>query len=69
MGVPRYVVQHLRGAMADYQTGHMSGAERRPEVIRRRREIGMEILAHDWIGEIRFPVFCRKNQVKKNARQ
>jgi NAD(P)H dehydrogenase (quinone) len=27
MGVPPYVVQHFRGAMADYQTGHMSGAD------------------------------------------
>jgi uncharacterized protein YbjT (DUF2867 family) len=27
MGVPPYVVQHLRGAMVDYQNGHMSGAD------------------------------------------
>ena len=27
MGIPLYVVEHLRGAMADYQTGHMSRAD------------------------------------------
>lgn len=27
MGVPPYVVQHLGGAMVDYQNGHMSGAD------------------------------------------
>jgi NAD(P)H dehydrogenase (quinone) len=31
MGVPPYFVQHLRGAMADYQTGHMSGADNNVE--------------------------------------
>jgi NAD(P)H dehydrogenase (quinone) len=33
MGVPPYVVQHLRGAMADYQTGHMSGADNNVEKL------------------------------------
>jgi len=27
MGVPPYVAEHIRGAMADYQKGHMSGAD------------------------------------------
>ena len=27
MGVPPYVVQHLGGAMADYQNGHMAGSD------------------------------------------
>ncbi|MGW4674632.1 NmrA family NAD(P)-binding protein [Streptomyces sp. NPDC004324] len=27
MGVPPYIVQHLGGAMVDYQNGHMSGAD------------------------------------------
>jgi len=27
IGVPPYVVQHLSGAMVDYQNGHMSGAD------------------------------------------
>jgi NAD(P)H dehydrogenase (quinone) len=27
MGVPSYIVEHLRGAMADYQNGHMAGAD------------------------------------------
>jgi NAD(P)H dehydrogenase (quinone) len=33
MGVPPYVVQHLRGAMADYQKGHMSGADNNIEKL------------------------------------
>lgn len=31
MGVPAYIVQHLRGAMADYQKGHMAGADNNVE--------------------------------------
>ena len=27
MGVPPYVIQHLRGAMKDYQNGVMSGSD------------------------------------------
>jgi uncharacterized protein YbjT (DUF2867 family) len=37
MGVPPYIVQHLRGAMADYQTGHMSGADNNVEKLTGRR--------------------------------
>ena len=34
VGVPPYVVQHLRGAMADYQGGHMSGGQQRRKADR-----------------------------------
>jgi NAD(P)H dehydrogenase (quinone) len=37
MGVPPSVVQHLRGAMADYQKGHMSGADDNVEKLTGRR--------------------------------
>jgi NAD(P)H dehydrogenase (quinone) len=37
MGVPPYVEQHLRGAMADYQKGHMSGADDNVEKLTGRR--------------------------------
>jgi NAD(P)H dehydrogenase (quinone) len=39
MGVPPYVVQHFRGAMADYQTGHMSGADNNVEKLTGRRSM------------------------------
>src|SRR6202795_1077328 len=39
MGVPPYVVQHLRGAMADYQTGHMSGADNNVEKLTGHRSM------------------------------
>jgi NAD(P)H dehydrogenase (quinone) len=39
MGVPPYVVQHLRGAMADYQNGHMSGADTNVEKLTGRRSM------------------------------
>ena len=39
MGVPPYVVQHLRGAMADYQKGHMSGADNNVEKLTGRRSM------------------------------
>ncbi|MGV9707643.1 NmrA family NAD(P)-binding protein [Streptomyces sp. NPDC003483] len=37
MGVPRYIVQHLGGAMVDYQNGHMSGADDNIERLTGRR--------------------------------
>jgi uncharacterized protein YbjT (DUF2867 family) len=37
MGVPPYVVQHFRGAMADYQNGHMSGSDNNVEELTGRR--------------------------------
>ena len=39
MGVSPYVVQHLRGARADYQTGHMSGADNNVEKLTGRRSM------------------------------
>jgi NAD(P)H dehydrogenase (quinone) len=39
MGVPPYVVRHLRGAMANYQTGHMSGADNNVEKLTGRRSM------------------------------
>ena len=39
MGVPPYVVQHLRGAMADYQLGAMSGADDNIEKLTGRRSM------------------------------
>jgi NAD(P)H dehydrogenase (quinone) len=37
MGVPAYIVQHLSGAMADYQNGRMSGADNNVEKLTGRR--------------------------------
>ena len=39
MGVPAYVVQHLGGAMDDYQHGHMSGADNNVEKLTGRRSM------------------------------
>jgi uncharacterized protein YbjT (DUF2867 family) len=39
MGVPPYIVQHLGGAMGDYQTGHMAGADDNIEKITGRRSM------------------------------
>lgn len=39
MGVPPYIVQHLGGAMADYQHGHMSGADNNVEMLTGRRSM------------------------------
>ncbi len=39
MGVPPYVVQHLGGAMNDYQHGHMSGADNNVEKLTGRRSM------------------------------
>jgi uncharacterized protein YbjT (DUF2867 family) len=39
MGVPLYVVQHLSGAMIDYQNGHMSGADDNVEKLTGRRSM------------------------------
>lgn len=33
MGVPAYIVQHLGGAMVDYQQGRMAGADRNVEML------------------------------------
>jgi uncharacterized protein YbjT (DUF2867 family) len=39
MGVPPYIVQHLGGAMLDYQHGHMAGADNNVEKITGRRSM------------------------------
>jgi NAD(P)H dehydrogenase (quinone) len=41
MGVPPYIVQHLRGAMADYQNGHMSGSDNNVEKLTGRRSMSV----------------------------
>jgi NAD(P)H dehydrogenase (quinone) len=46
MGVPPYVVQHLRGAMADYQKGHMSGADNNVEKLTGHRPMTVGEFAH-----------------------
>ena len=39
MGVPPYIVQHLGGAMDDYQHGRMSGADNNVEKLTGRRSM------------------------------
>jgi NAD(P)H dehydrogenase (quinone) len=39
MGVPPYILQHLGGAMVDYQNGHMSGADDNVEKLTGRRSM------------------------------
>ena len=39
MGVPQYIVEHLRGAMADYHNGHMAGADNNVEKLTGRRSM------------------------------
>jgi len=39
MGVPAYIVQHLSGAMVDYQNGHMAGADDNVERLTGRRSM------------------------------
>ncbi|CAN7777175.1 NmrA family NAD(P)-binding protein [Paraburkholderia sp. SIMBA_054] len=39
MGVPPYIVQHLRGAMADYHNGRMSGTDDNVEKLTGRRSM------------------------------
>lgn len=39
IGVPPYVVQHFRGAMDDYQHGHMAGADNNVEQLTGRRSM------------------------------
>jgi NAD(P)H dehydrogenase (quinone) len=46
MGVPPYVVQHLSGAMVDYQNGHMSGADDNVEKLTGRRSMTVGEFAH-----------------------
>jgi NAD(P)H dehydrogenase (quinone) len=39
MHVPAYIVQHLSGAMLDYQNGHMSGSDNNVEKLTGRRSM------------------------------
>jgi NAD(P)H dehydrogenase (quinone) len=39
MGVPPYIVEHLRGAMVDYHAGHMAGADNNVEKLTGRRSM------------------------------
>lgn len=41
MGVPAYIVQHLGGAMLDYQNGHMAGADNNVETLTGRRSMSV----------------------------
>ena len=46
MGVLPYIVQHLRGAMDDYQHGVMSGADNNVEKLTGRRSMTVGEFAH-----------------------
>ena len=48
MHVPSYIVQHLSGAMLDYQNGHMSGSDNNVEKLTGRRSmtVGQFASAH-----------------------
>lgn len=50
MGVPTYIVQHLSGAMLDYQNGHMSGADDNVEKLTGRRSMTVGEFAHVHAG-------------------
>jgi NAD(P)H dehydrogenase (quinone) len=39
MGVPAYIIQHLGGAMLDYQNGHMAGSDNNVEKLTGRRSM------------------------------
>jgi uncharacterized protein YbjT (DUF2867 family) len=39
MGVPAYIIQHLGGAMLDYEHGHMAGADDNVELLTGRRSM------------------------------
>ena len=39
MNVPAYIIQHLSGAMLDYQHGHMSGSDNNVEKLTGRRSM------------------------------
>ena len=48
MHVPAYIIQHLGGAMLDYQNGHMSGSDNNVEKLTGRRSmtVGQFARAH-----------------------
>jgi NAD(P)H dehydrogenase (quinone) len=50
MGVPAYIIQHLSGAMVDYQHGHMSGSDNNVEKLTGRRSMTVGEFAGAHIG-------------------
>jgi NAD(P)H dehydrogenase (quinone) len=50
MGVPAYIIQHLGGAMVDYQHGHMSGSDNNVETLTGRRSMTVGEFARAHIG-------------------
>ena len=50
MGVPPYIIQHLSGAMVDYQHGHMSGSDNNVEKLTGRRSMTVGEFARAHIG-------------------
>ena len=50
MGVPAYIIQHLSGAMVDYQNGHMSGSDNNVEKLTGRRSMTVGEFARAHIG-------------------
>jgi hypothetical protein len=61
MGVPSYVVEHLRGAMADYQTSHMSGADNNIEKLTGRRSMTVGEFARAHLDKLN----SKKNQPQR----
>lgn len=55
MGVPAYIVQHLRGAMADYHVGRMSGADNNIEMLTGRRPMTVGEFARLNIDQLNAP--------------
>lgn len=55
MGLPSYVVQHLRGAMADYQVGRMAGADNNIELLTGRRAMTVAEYARAHIDKLNPP--------------
>ena len=52
MGVPPYIVQHLRGAMKDYQNGVMSGSDNNIERLTGRRPMTVAEFARAHVAEL-----------------
>ncbi len=55
MGVPAYVIQHLSGAMVDYQNGHMSGSDSNVEKLTGRRSMTVGEFARAHISILNGP--------------
>jgi NAD(P)H dehydrogenase (quinone) len=52
MGIPPYVVEHLRGAMEDYQTRHMSGPDNNVEKLTGRRSVTVGQFARAYLDKL-----------------